>query len=40
MARLEQDEKLLERIREYLFTMSNEDLKEVLNFIESLLASE
>ena len=37
---IEQDQKLLDKINEYLFTMNNEDLKEVLAFIESLLAGE
>ena len=38
MARIEQDERLLQQIREYLFTMSNDELKAVLAFIEDLLA--
>jgi hypothetical protein len=40
MARLEQDKELLDKIWEYIFTMNNDDLREVLNFIESLLAGD
>ena len=40
MARIEQDQKLLDQIREYLFTMNNDDLRAVLEFIEELLAGE
>ena len=36
MAR-QQDQKLLDQIREYIFTMSNDDLRAVLEFIEDYL---
>ena len=38
MARIEQDQKLLDQINEYLFTMSNDDLRAVLELIEDYLA--
>lgn len=38
--RFEQDEKLLDQIKEYLFTMSNDDLRAVLALIEEYLAGQ
>lgn len=40
MGKLVQDERLLDQIREYIFTMNNEQLEEVRDFIESMLAGE
>ena len=40
MARIEQDQKLLDQINEYLFTMSNDDLRAVLELIEDYLAQD
>ena len=40
MARIEQDQKLLDQINEYLFTMSNDDLRAVLELIEDYLTQD
>lgn len=40
MARVEQDQKLLDQINEYLFTMNNDDLRAVLALIEDYLSQD
>lgn len=37
---VKQDPKLLDQIKEYLFTMNNDELTQVRDFIEDMLSNE